>query len=272
VAQRDCQAHGGTLVSITSPGENQLVRTLASGVSAFIGLEVTIANPSTFRWVDGETASFLSFAPGKPDNGGAPENCTFFSSSAGAWDDIGCGFAATGSLPSSRSISRAYVCETGCGNGIVEPGEECDPPGAGCTATCQRVRSCNESGGRVSPINGHCYFEIKNNVDYNGALTACPSGTHLATISDQAENEAVIAAIGASGPDGWIALRASKDVVNFSWEAPTAELFTPSRFHGFTLTAEPNEASAPSCVRASFGNGWRDKGCDSLFSTMCERD
>jgi hypothetical protein len=272
VAQRDCQSRGGQLVSITSAAENELVRTLTTGVSAFIGLEVIIANPDTFVWVDGEAATFLDFAAGKPDNGGAPENCTMFSAGSGAWDDIGCGFAATGSLPTSRSVSRAYVCESGCGNGIVEPGEECDPPGSSCTQSCKRVRSCTESGGRVSPVNGHCYFEIKNNVDYPTALNACPSGTHLATLSDQAENEAAITAIGSTGPDAWIALRASKDVINFSWEAPTAELFTPSRFHGFTLTEEPNETKAPSCVRTSFAQGWRDKGCDSLFATLCERD
>jgi hypothetical protein len=272
VAQRDCQSRGGQLASITGAAENELVRTLASGVSAYIGLEITIGSPSTFVWVDGEAASFLNFGAGKPDNANGPENCVVSVASSGAWDDLGCGFADTGSLPTSRAVSRSYVCETGCGNGVVEPGEECDPPGSSCTQTCKRVRSCTENGGRVSPINGHCYFEIKNNVDYATALTSCPSGTHLATVSDISENESVIAAIGATGPDAWLALRASKDVINFTWEAPTAEPFTPSRFHGFTLTEEPNEGQAPSCVRASFSSGWRDKGCSSVFATMCERD
>jgi cysteine-rich repeat protein len=43
---------------------------------------------------------------------------------------------------SSMAVIPAYNLQiklliVGCGNGIVEPGEQCDPPGPSCSATCQ---------------------------------------------------------------------------------------------------------------------------------------
>ncbi len=52
-------------------------------------------------------------------------------------------------------------CESGaeCGNGIVEPGEQCDPPnGTTCDANCQRIPTCGDgfvdAGEECDPPNG----------------------------------------------------------------------------------------------------------------------
>ena len=123
----------------------------------------------------------------------------------------------------------------------------------------------------VSPINGHCYFAINNSVDYSTALNnSCPAGTHLATLGDLAETEAGLLAMGAV-TDAYIALKAPTTLGQYVWQAPSFEVFNSTRYHGFT-GAEPNENAAPNCGRLVAGIGWKDKGCNDLFGTLCERD
>src|SRR6185369_11388152 len=116
------------------------------------------------------------------------------------WDDRPCGYPNTGSLPYSLPFALGYICENECGNGVVDPGEECDAAGPGCTATCMKVRACAEPGGVVSQVTGHCYFATAAAVIFTDA--ACPAGTHLATLDQIAESEA--GALAAGGCEGWM--------------------------------------------------------------------
>ncbi len=269
-AQRACQAHGGYLAVVTSASENAVVNTVGGSASPqWIGLEVTPGTPTTFRWVDGEPYQYSAWAPGQPDNGGGkgPEECT--ARTLTGWDDMPCGFPSNGDLPPSTIVALGYVCESSCGNGVVDPGEECDG-GAGCTANCALKRPCTEAGAVSSPFNGHCYFPVGVNVNYSTALSSsCPAGTHLATLADIAESEAGMAAIGAN--DAWIALKSTQTVGVFNWQAPTSEAFDSRRFHGFTQV-EPNEGAVPACTRLQANYGWRDQNCGNTYDAMCERD
>src|SRR5262249_29492800 len=162
-----------------------------------------------------------AFAPGEPNNGAAngnrPEDCV--ARTLNGWADLPCGFPATGNLPSSPSFALGYVCESSCGNGIQEPGEECDG-GPHCTAHRLLKRSCTEKGGVSSLVNGHCYFIQSGPVNYSTALSAtCPAGTHLATLADIAENEAGMQAISGNLTDAWIALKASSQLGVYAWGA-----------------------------------------------------
>ena len=272
-AQRDCQGHGGTLAVVTSAGENALVSTVAPLVQAWIGLEVTHGGTDSFHWVDNEPYSYNAFAPGEPNNGAAngnrPEDC--IARTLTGWADLPCGFPSTGDLPSSPTFALGYVCENSCGNGVVDPGEECDG-GASCTATCMLKRPCTEAKAVSSPINGHCYFVQTANANYSNALaTTCPAGTHLATLADIAEEESAAQAISGNGDDAWIALKASSQVGVFAWGALSSEAFNSRRYHAFAGN-EPNQGSTPSCVRLVDGAGWKDIDCGNDYDAMCERE
>jgi hypothetical protein len=270
-AQRDCQAHGGYLAVVTSAAENGIVGAVGGNLSSqWIGLEVTHGATDTFRWVDDEPYTYSAFAPGEPNNGNGnrPEDC--IARTAVGWDDLPCGFPATGSLPVSPSYALGYVCENSCGNGVVEPGEECDG-GANCTANCALKRPCTEPGAISSPINGHCYIDVAASVNYSTALNGtCPTGTHLATLADMAETEAGLLALGVL-TEAWIALKAPTTLGQYVWQAPTSEAFDSRRYHGFA-GAEPNETTTPNCVRLVSGFGWKDKSCGDLFDALCERE
>ena len=164
-----------------------------------------------------------------------------FASLRAAWDDRPCGYAATGLLPYSYPYGLGYVCETGCGNGVVEPGEGCDDSGPGCTATCQSVRPCTEAGGMASPVNGHCYFALSTPLAFSDALAACPNGTHLATLDEAAESEAAALAVG--GSDAWIALTAAVTQGDYAW-TNGGDVFESTRYHGFA-NPDPDGATAP---------------------------
>jgi hypothetical protein len=269
-AQRDCQSRGGTLAVVSSAGENTLVAGLAGMTPMWIGLEVNHSPSLALRWVDGETVGFTAFATGQPDNGngGSPEECGAITPAG--WVDDPCGFPATGNLPASKTFALGYVCETGCGNGRVEPGEECDAPGATCTASCMTKRACTEPGAVSSPVNGHCYIPVNQSLNYSQALVSCPTGTHLATLGDISESESGLSAVSYLPADAWIALRAPSTLGVYQWEAASSETFLSRRYHGFS-GAEPNENSTPNCARETT-IGWRDVPCSNTYDILCERE
>jgi hypothetical protein len=271
-ASRQCESRGGHLAVVTSAAENSRIQTLAGLADRWIGLKIDHGQTARDHWVNGEAVSYTSYAATEPNNGGGtpePEACGVFDATRGAWDDRPCGFPDTGDLPFSYIYTLGYLCENECGNGVVDPGEGCDPPGPGCTTSCQKARSCTEPGAVISQVNGHCYFALASAVSFTDALAACPAGTHLATLDEIAESETGSLAVG--GSDAWIALRAATTQGNYLWTVGT-EIFNAQRYHGFA-SDEPNESIAPPlCARITPLQGWKDRSCDSLYLPLCERE
>jgi len=267
-AQRQCQAQGGTLATLTTAAEDTLVRGIAGTTSRWIGMSSARTGTPVLAWTTGEPRSYTAFAAGEPNNSGGVEECVLLDANrADAWDDRTCGWPTSGNLGASAASTLGFVCESSCGNGVVEPGEGCDPPGTSCTATCQVKRACTETGGVVSPVNGHCYFAVGPATDFAGALAGCPTATHLATLADLAEDEAAQLAISA---DTWFALRAP-NLIDFAWQGVAATDFNPRLYHGFS-TGEPNQTPGPVCVRVTKGTGWKDTTCAGAYVRLCERE
>jgi hypothetical protein len=270
-AQRDCEGRGGHLVSITATGENDLVTQLVGNQVAWIGLTVVHGGGAPVsKWVTGEPFAFSAYAKMEPNNYNGVEECVVTAPLMSGWDDRPCGFPTRGNLPASPTANLGYVCESNCGNGVVEPGEECEPPGsATCTTFCQTRRACTETGAITLLTNGHCYFRGATAVNYSTARTSCPAGTHLATLDGLAENEAGLQALG--GNTAWLALRAPTTPGLFAWDNP-GDTFQSRRFHGFTFQDEPNHNTPPACVRFTPAEGWRDNNCAELYLPLCERE
>src|SRR5262249_44496422 len=132
LAQSDCQARGGMLPVITSAGEEAIVERIGGGVVRWIGLwRPAPGNPLTL--IDGEPLGYMNFAPGQPSS--IMETCVDLAPDG--WHDVFCGFPLNGNLVGhANSTPRAYICEHTCGNGTIDPGEQCDPPGGDCTPAC----------------------------------------------------------------------------------------------------------------------------------------
>jgi hypothetical protein len=241
------------------------VRALAGKVESWIGLIVPQVGLQ-LTWLNGAAAAFSAFAPQQPDGDGA---CVLTSQGAGGWDDRACGWPSVGNLALSPPAAYGYVCQMMCGNGTIDPGEECDPPGAGCTSSCKKPRACTEAGGATSPVTGRCYFVAAAPATYDAALSACPAGTHLATPNQPSETEVVLKVAQA---DSWIALRSLANA-NFSWDVPGVK-FDARRYHGF-VPPDP-DMIGPACAVVTHGDprgdGWRDRSCGTLYPAICERD
>jgi len=269
-AERDCNARAGHLASITSAGEDAVVTGISGGVDRWLGLPFVSGQPNT--WVTGEKAIFTAFAPTEPTGGRS--RCLVTSPGKGGWADRTCGWpSGTGQLPLMLTNTYPYVCEHACGNGIVEPGEECEVGEAGCLPTCVRARACTEPGGKISSGSGHCFFVYGTTaLSWDAAKTACPTGTHLATLESITEAEAATLAVGTT--PAWIALRAPTTAGVMAWDAAASIPFDPGRFHNFG-SGEPNDG-IPECVRVEVGGLWRDRICDATstyaYPPLCERD
>jgi hypothetical protein len=106
-ARNLCAGLGGTLATISSQQENDLVWPLATNLlsqpDAWLG-GTDVLSEGTFTWVNGEPFGFTHFRSGEPNNGGVnateQEDCLVIEDdTAGTWDD--------------RPCTRAYpyVCE-----------------------------------------------------------------------------------------------------------------------------------------------------------------
>jgi hypothetical protein len=269
-AERECQRNGGDLVSISSQGEHDLVHNLAGVLEHhWIGVTTPPGTPA-FANVDGSPLpKNVMWAPTEPNGG----DCA--SMAADGWHSQNCGMASNGQLPANNNNALPYICESACGNGTVDPGETCDPPGPACSKTCQTLAACTEPGAQQVPENGHCYFVTAATFTYANALASgCPTGTHLATLNFPVETEAALKVTGAA--DSWIAMSAMQTLAVFKWDVAGA-IFDATRYHAFGGN-DPNQ-NPPACVAVtnnppSGQPGWRDRDCASttIYPAICERD
>lgn len=106
-ARNYCRRQSGDLASISNSQELQAIYTgFTSLDNAWIGLNDNSVE-GQFRWADGDTSSYRSFASGQPDDSRGAEDCVTMLSS-GLWNDVPCG------------VTRQFICSK-CGNVSCTP-------------------------------------------------------------------------------------------------------------------------------------------------------
>jgi cysteine-rich repeat protein len=269
-AERDCQQRGGHLVSITDGTAAALVQSLVGNNTVWIGLFLNGGAPGVgaFRWLDGKAAPAgeAGWASGKPDNGSGDERCGAMT--AAGWDDNACLTA----LP--------YICQLTCGNGVVDPGEDCDDgnrqSGDGCTQACHHEAPCNAPD-LADPVSGHCYETVSTLRNWPDAQADCMrGGAHLVTPQNAAE-EALVEGLLAQqlpGVDTWNGLTNASMAAPPDYEWVSGEPVTWTDWD----SGEPNNPGVENCgiilkaVRhAGFGR-WDNRACTATLGYVCEHD
>jgi len=253
-ARADCVTRGGDLVGIESKAEFEFIASQQQ-VSADTWIGGYAPNVCSYVWANGEQWR-SQWEGGQPN--GAPDACVELYRNLGqlAMYDRGCG------------TKMDYLCERvpagKCGDGIVQPGEQCDG-GNGCDAQCKRSFTCNGAGELEN--GGHCYRAVQGSAkSWNNAKADCEAwGGYLATIESQAENDLIKSHITAdSWLGGWEGNYNNGTVI---WEGSVTSC-------GYTKWAnmQPNNLF-DKCIEMTSGSGeWADRPCGEVHDYVCERE
>jgi hypothetical protein len=191
------------------------------------------------------------------------------------------GAAATGGTQSNGG-TRADGGGAVCGDGLIEGDETCDagtnPDIIGCTSRCQLdavlLSQIDQASVVASDGVTHYYFVTTTLLDFGSAEVRCRAvGAHLVTVSN-AEEQAVVADLGASLSEYWIGARDLTDSLDgLAWWTlePGATGYEPSG--GASLDGGSSEGCVSVEVAPSEGtgeNGWHDRPCSDEYASVCE--
>jgi cysteine-rich repeat protein len=205
--------------------------------------------------------------PGDPDagpDGPPPATCGDGTLDPGEECDAGV-LSPTGSCVPGCVFAR-------CDDGLQRAGvEECDDGdavgGDGCSAICT---SCGEASlpypSQLSPGDGHCDVYVADAQTYRDARDACAdAGAYLVTLTSAVEEAFVRAPVAGSGVDAWIGLDDIASEGAFRWV--TNEPFVYDNF----VFDEPN-GSGDGVRYDDANDGWRDTDTGDLLASVCEVD
>ena len=139
----------------------------------------------------------------EPGDSNGVEDCVYFNPSGNVMADVVC------------SANIGYVCERTpvgtCGDGILQPGEECDDAISSQYFDCTSCKLACKAGEFEDPATRHCYRVVPGPVDQTTAAAACAGlGATLASINTKEENALIEAHL---TDQAWIGLDASSATV-----------------------------------------------------------
>ncbi|CAN5783070.1 hypothetical protein BH11MYX2_BH11MYX2_24790 [soil metagenome] len=149
---------------------------------------------------------------------------------------------------------------TACGRVAFDRVSEGDAGGDGAITSCT-------AGDRHTLYNNHCYFSFDAVTGHAPAAQRCADeGAHLATISESAEQAAVLS-LYAGDVNQWLGLSDQAVEGTFVWTDGTPLGFTA------WSSGEPNDdLGREDCVEMWRAGQWNDRLCSDNLHFVCERD
>ena len=159
-----------------------------------------------------------------------------------------------------------------CGDGIVDPGEECDDGNTTPNDGCTNCKVDCELGGKKNPANHHCYhlFEMPSNegpAEMFCELWGGQAGLgHLVSINDASE-QAFVESLGLGMNPAWIGGGDTPSTPGvYKWYDGTPFTYT------HWATGEPNGPGVEDCIYMHIDGTWDDHACAFTWpSFICER-
>jgi cysteine-rich repeat protein len=176
------------------------------------------------------------------------------------------------STPSSSSTT-SQVTSPGCGNGVVEGGEQCDDGnlanGDRCTSLCV---ACVRTSDRVNLADGHCYDRVVGlAASWQVAVSTCaarPRG-HLVVYESAAEHAAIVEAL-VRGDLVWVGM---SDLATEGVWVPVVQPAAGGSAYVGWRSDEPNGGAGDNCASHYDSTGeWADEPCGSVYSFICEQE
>lgn len=187
---------------------------------------------------------------------------------SGAAGGIGGGSTGGGGSGGSKPIV--------CGDGIIDPGEQCDDSGTNPTQCSGCAVVCNGAFEHLHPTTFHCYYMTLT----DGMHTSWQQGRDWCQQTWGGD----LAVIGTEAERAWVATMLPQDFDEDEWIGGS-DLQTEGTFEWIDQTpwsfpdgdaawagAEPSNDAAQNCVGIDRSGHLRDKACNAgLTHHMCER-
>jgi len=151
-----------------------------------------------------------------------------------------------------------------CGDGTIDPSEECDP-GATSSAACVSCKVvCSGSFEHEDAITHHCYLYDGSVLRWNDAQASCKAwGGDLAAVGSGPEYSFMLSFVSKAT---WIGANDVAVEGTFMWTTQEPFVFTSWD------TGDPQDTNhSVNCVSIGSALTWQDRPCGSTQCSVCER-
>ncbi|UQA58850.1 lectin-like protein [Polyangium aurulentum] len=251
-AHTDCLARGGDLAGISTPSElDHIIKNTNSDV--WIGANDQ-ALECVFVWSNGEPW-YPYWEDGEPNDYFNSEECAALIEKSKKFNDSHC------------TTTRDYLCERVpkgiCGDGIVQPSEECDDANTTTGDGCDNCELECADGEIKNSDNLHCYRIVTGNAkSWTEAKNACVNandGSYLATVTSPKEAEFLGLHLNANT---WIGGQRSNSASSWNW-------VNGEDFCWKNWGSDPDFGEH--CIESLADGKWNNTECDQIRDYVCER-